>query len=86
MIYNKVLLAHKAFYKTCPQYISSLIKKASNRYGSTKLIPPLPRIDLYKQCSFSYTGSATWNEIPENIRNIINTQRFKTALLKYLTS
>jgi hypothetical protein len=86
MTYNKVLFTHKAYYNNCPQYITALLKKAPNRYRSTKLIPPLPRINLYKECSFSYAASSAWNEIPDSIRCIENLKTFKTALRKHFTS
>ena len=84
MLYKKAIIKHKAYYKSCRQYLAKLLEKAPGRYGLTKLIPNLPRIDLFKGCSFSYIGPTTWNSIPQFIRTIENIKSFKSALHKYL--
>eukprot|EP00916_Digyalum_oweni_P021124 GHVL01035111.1.p1 GENE.GHVL01035111.1~~GHVL01035111.1.p1 ORF type:complete len:105 (-),score=6.93 GHVL01035111.1:613-927(-) len=40
----------------CPKYLQSHFKHATKRYGSQKIIPPIPRIDLYKS-SLAFSGA-----------------------------
>ena len=83
LFFNKAVITHKIYYDKAPPYLSSLLKKAPLRYGSTKLILPLPRIDLFKG-SISYSGSAIWNVLPNHLKLITSTPTFKKQLRNYL--
>jgi len=83
LFFNKAVITHKIYYDKAPPYLFPLLKKAPLRYGSTKLILPLPRIDLFKG-SFSYSGSAIWNMLPNHLKLITSTPTFKKQLRNYL--
>ena len=83
MKYNKATLIHKIYYDKTPPYLSHLITKSTNRYGSMNLVPPLPRIDIMKT-SLSYSGSVVWNDLPDNLKLNMSTKSFKLNLYKHL--
>ena len=67
--YNKTLLIHNIYNEKTPSYLNKLIQKPPNRYNSTKLIMPKPRIDLYKT-SLSFSGTYIWNELPQDLKAV----------------
>ena len=81
--FNKATIIHKVYYEKSPEYLNKLITKAPNRYGSKNLVPPLPRIDLFKS-SLSFSGSAIWNDLPSNLKENMSTDTFKHNLYQYL--
>ena len=83
LFFNKAVITHKIYNDQAPPYLSPLLKKAPQRYGSTKLILPLPRIDLFKS-SLSYSGSAIWNMLPDYHKQITSFSKFKKQLLIYI--
>ena len=83
LFFNKAVITHKIYNDQAPPYLSPLLKKAPQRYGSTKLILPLPRIDLFKS-SLSYSGSAIWNMLPDYLKQITSLSKFKKQLRIYL--
>ena len=83
LLYNKAVITHKIYYKNAPPYLSHLITKASERYGSNRLEPLLPRIDFCKS-SLAYSGAATWNMLPPSLRQVTSISKFKKLLRVYL--
>ena len=83
LLLNKAVITHKIYNNEAPPYLMPLLKKAPERYGSTKLVLPLPRIDLFK-ASLSYSGSAIWNMLPNQLKLITSTVKFKKQLRIYL--
>ena len=83
LFYNKAVITHKIYYNYTPPYLSPLINKASERYGSNRLNPSLPRIDICKG-SLAYSGAVTWNSIPPAIRQVTSISKFKKLLRAYL--
>ena len=83
LFYNKAVITHKIYYNYTPPYLSHLITKASERYGSNRLSPSLPRIDICKS-SLAYSGAVTWNSIPPSIRQATSISTFKKLLRVYL--
>ena len=77
--FNKTLLIHKIYHERTPSYLEHLIDKATDRYNSKGLIPPLPRIDLYKT-SVSYSGSKLWNSLPLELKSVTSQNVFKKKL------
>ena len=80
---NKTLLIHKIYHERTPFYLSKLLKKATERYGSKNLIPPLVRIDLIKN-SLSFSGSTLWNNLPIDLKNVNSQNLFKKKLKIHL--
>ena len=83
LMYNKAVVVHKILYDKAPPYLTPLLQKAPTRYGSTNLIPPLPRIDICKS-SLAYSGSLFWNTLPDEIKNIPSISKFKKHLRRHL--
>ena len=83
LFYNKAVITHKIYYNYTPPYLSHLITKAPERYGSNRLSPSLPRIDICKS-SLAYSGAVTWNSIPPSIRQATSISKFKKLLRVYL--
>ena len=74
---------HKVYHNKAPHYLNQLFKKATFRYGSMNLVPPLPRIDKEKT-SLSYSGSVVWNDLPDDLKLNMTTISFKRNVYKYL--
>ena len=81
--FNKAVITHKIYHGMAPPYLTPLLTKASERYGSNRLIPKLPRIKLCKS-SLSYSGAKTWNNLPDSLKFINSTPLFKKKLKTYL--
>ena len=81
--FNKTLLVHKIYNERTPSYLQKLIEKPPERYNSKNLIPPLPRIDLYKG-SLSFSGTYLWNKLPQELKNISSENVFKKRLKNLL--
>ena len=45
LFFNKAVMTHKIYHGLAPPYLTPLLNKASDRYGSNRLIPKLPRIN-----------------------------------------
>ena len=79
---------HKIFYDLCPTYlkINFVPLKGVHQYCTRSshynfLVPHCHNLD---KSTFTYAGIADWNSLPECLKAIENTQRFKVALKKYL--
>ena len=66
-----------------PHYIHSLFTRSTSRYALNKIIPPRPRIDLYKT-SLAFSWSSTWNFFPSSLKNLRSIKCFKRRLYKHL--
>lgn len=80
---NKAVLVYKVMNGLSANYLEKLCRRPTQRYGSTNLIVPFARIDLYKT-SFSFSASLLWNHIPKDIRNKPSLQSFKRAMRGHL--
>ena len=83
LLMNKAVLVFKVMNGLSANYLEQLCQKPTQRYGSTNLIVPFARIDLYKT-SFSFSGSLLWNQIPKDIRNKPSLPSFKKAMRGHL--
>ena len=81
--FNKAQLVHKIYHDKTPPYLKSLINKAPSRYDSTNILPPKPRIDLFKT-SFKYSGAHIWNSLPPELHKIESLHTFKNKLHSFL--
>ena len=84
-IFRKALIVYKTLHNQTPNYMQSLLQTASSRYNPQKLLPPLPRIDLYKT-SLAYSSSVVKNNIPDTVRQSYALSSFKRRLAGYLMS
>ena len=83
LTYNKARLIHKIYYDKTPPYLKNLIKKAPDRYESSIILPPKPRIDLFKT-SLAFSGAQIWNALPPDLRKIKSQTVFRNKLFQFL--
>ena len=73
----KAKLRYKTVNTMAPQRLSNIFQhlytmsEYNLRGSSTSLFIPRPRTEFLKK-SFSYSGNKIWNQIPENIRNLVS--------------
>ena len=80
IFYHSALSTYRIRQSMEPEYLSSLLTR-DGRTG--RIIVPNPTLTLAKK-SYCYRGSAQWNTIPENIRNIRKVGMFKAQLRKWI--
>ena len=75
---------HKIFYEMCPTYLKDnyVPLKDEHQFCTRSscynfLVPHCRSLDNF---TFTYTGIADWNPLPECLRAIEKPQRFKVAL------
>ena len=83
--YNACIFMYKLHAEEVPTYLQTFFNKAPDRYGSTKYIVPLPRIDLYKT-NLSFWGPSVWNSLPESCRIACSLKEFKRLTRQYLNA
>ena len=83
LFFNKAITMYKVWHDSVPSYLSSIFRKASERYHSTNFILPFTRLDLFKR-SLAFSGASTWNALPVQIRNNQSLNSFKTNLVNSL--
>ena len=86
----KILLTvYKSLNDLAPDYLSALIdvrRPTRSLRSSDKLLLNVPKINTvtYGQRAFSYVAATLWNSIPDNIRNSVTVEIFKTRLKTFL--
>ena len=86
----KILLTvYKSLNGLAPDYLSALIdvrRPTRSLRSSDKLLLNVPKINTvtYGQPAFSYVAATLWNSIPDNIRNSVTVEIFKTRLKTFL--
>ena len=68
-----------------PTFRNSIqLRRPTHRYPtsrSTSYVVPFPRTEAIRG-NFEHQSVVVWNSIPETIRNLGSTQKFKKALIK----
>ena len=68
---HKAIMVFKSLHNLTPVYLHNMFYNFNTHYGlrnsTNKLILPKPRTE-YLKCSFSYTGAALWNTLPQALR------------------
>ena len=87
--FNILLTVYKSLNGLAPDYLSALIdvrRPTSSLRSSDKLLLNVPKINTvtYGQRAFSYVAATLWNSIPDNIRNSVTVEIFKTRLKTFL--
>ena len=83
--FQRSLLIMKSTNDKVPQYIKALFTLCPN--GNNRFRLPLPRLDIYKSHSISFSAVMSWNSLPINIRSSmrsISLNNFKRKLGNYL--
>ena len=84
-----LLMVYKSLNGLAPDYLSALIdvrRPTRSLRSSNKLLLNVPKINTatYGQRAFSYVAATLWNSIPDNIRNSVTVEIFKTRLKTFL--
>lgn len=84
-----ILLVHKCLINEAPLYLQNLLIVSNNvrtRSGTNykQLIVPRVTKKTFAARSFSYLGPKYWNETPNSIRTITDTDQFKKKLKGHL--
>ena len=86
----KLNLVFKIFYDTCPEYLkSNFIRLRDVHQHSTRGSPfnfRVPSIKGSSDRTFYFTGIELWNSLPNTIKQIKNTSRFKLNVKKHLAN
>ena len=85
--FQRSLLIMKSTNDKVPQYIKELFTLCPN--GNNRFRLPLPRLDIYKSHSISFSAVMSWNSLPINLRSSmrsISLNNFKRKLRNYLLS
>ncbi|MCU7801436.1 MAG: hypothetical protein KZQ70_15225, partial [gamma proteobacterium symbiont of Lucinoma myriamae] len=79
---------HKIFYNSCPPYLKQnfLPLKDAHQHNTRSsscnyLVPHCQGVD---STTFYYNGIKDWNSLPDRIKQIENSHRFRTALKEFL--
>ena len=67
--FQRSLLIMKSTNDKVPQYIKALFTLCPN--GNNRIRLPLPRRDIYKSHSISFSAVMSWNSLPINLRSSI---------------
>ena len=81
--FNNSMLMYKTLHGLAPPYLSALLYKAPERYGSNRYLLPSTRIDMCK-ARFAFVGPLMWNSLPSNVKNSKTVTIFKCSLKKHL--
>ena len=65
--FQRSLLIMKSINDNVPQYIKALFTLCPN--GNNRFRLPLPRLDIFKSHSISFSANMSWNSLPVNLRS-----------------
>ena len=85
--FQRSLLILKSINHKVPQYIKELFTLCTNGNNRSRL--RLPRLDIFKPHSISFSAVMSWNSLPINLRGPIRSislNSFKRKLSNYLLS
>ena len=89
--YNICCIVQKFIHKPTllPEAINDLFRKNEqihdyNTRHKKDLHPPKINTKSYGEKTFSFQGTALWNKLPENIKEITSVNTFKSKLKKYI--
>ena len=89
IIFKILLLIHHSVYSLSPTYLRNSIPKyiptRNLRSSSDTLLLQIPRIKhVWGERAFSVMGPKLWNELPLQLRQLSQTEKFKSQLKTYL--
>ena len=87
--FKLIVFAFECFHRVAPEYLSELLisykPTRSLRSGTKNLfVVPSMTTKSYGEHSFVYAAPVPWNALPNDLRNIIDLDKFKAALKKHL--
>ena len=80
-----LLLAYECFYLLAPQYLIDLLQiytpdRNLSSKGKDLFVIPNRKTKFYGERTFVYNASILWNNLPQNLRQITDINKFKSAL------
>ena len=86
--YQKAILVYKCLNGIAPHYLQEMLKRIQSDFGlrsaeEGNLLVPKPNIEQFKK-SFQFSGVATWNSLPPDVKESMNINIFKTKCFNYL--
>ena len=82
-------MVFKSLHNLTPVYLHNMFCNFNTHYGlrnsTNKLILPKPRTEYLKR-SFSYSGAALWNSLPQAFRECNSLGAFKKKAKAYFSS
>merc|ERR1712002_1450266 len=80
-----LLLAYECFYLLTPQYLVDLLQiytpdRNLRSKGKDLFVIPNRKTKFYGERTFVYNASILWNNLPQNLRQITDINKFKSAL------
>ena len=82
-------MVFKSLHNLTPVYLYNTFRNFNTHYGlrnsANKLILPKPRTEYLKR-SFSYSGAALWNSLPQALRECNSLGAFKKKAKAYISS
>ena len=78
--YHTLLTSHKVIKSRCPEYLSLIFDKRTRR---NQIILPRTNLELARR-SFTLRGPRQWNLLPQSLRNMENTGKFKNLLRQWI--
>ena len=89
--YKIVSLVHKCLHGEAPPYLARMIEYTKptrpglhSEEDNTRLLVPKTSKKTFAARSFSVLGPTLWNELPRDLRKIVNYARFKKELKTHL--
>ena len=76
----------KIYHNIGPNYLQNILEKSDNVYNtrnSKAICQPKVKYTKYGFNSFRYNGSQTWNNLPNNIKDVLSIKEFKTLINKW---
>ena len=88
--YDRLIMTHKILHGNCPDNLKNKFMRRSqissySTRNSQNLHLPKPRLEFTKK-SFQFTGASTWNEIPQQYRDLPSLNCFKKEVKQLLRS
>ena len=78
--YHTLLTSHKIIQSRCPEYLSLIFDKRTRR---NQIRLPRTNLELARR-SFTLRGLRQWNLLPQSLRSMENTGKFKKLLRQWI--
>ena len=87
--YKLVVLVFKCLHHLAPPYLANLIRRRESHYktrsaGGCFLHVPFTRASTFRDRSFSVAGPKLWNDLPDDVKNCVTVDSFKSKLKTHL--
>jgi exonuclease III len=87
--YQKAVLVYKIFHGLAPDYLSDIFTLTSEVHNrdlrstsESQFYSPRPNTEFFRK-SFKYSGSAIWNNLPNNLKRASSVHQFKRLYMQW---